>query len=290
MCPEWVREDRASSSALDGRTVRQGCFTSSFRLASPVRKRLTLSCNQGFGPQALVSSRLLPCPAPDGLKQNGLLSESVGVGYIERNWPPAFKDTGAWPLRGLRQNFLDGSLPRLLDPDSVLKQKIVEFVENGEFGLASGQESQGNFTRIWYQERPSADDVTFDSGTFLLTKAKAEQLRAPKVEPTPEPDPIWDLPTPPQPEPNPAPDGGHPGPEVPQKATLRLRGTVPMELWNSIGIRVLPKLKAGEEMNLSVNLSVQIDSDRLQNLEQEVKQALADLNLGEQVSISRDQQ
>ena len=50
------------------------------------------------------------------------------------------------------------------------------------------------------------------------------------------------------------------------------------------------KLKAGEEMNLSVNLSVQIDSDRLQNLEQEVKQALADLNLGDQVSISRDQQ
>ena len=224
------------------------------------------------------------------LKQNGLLSDSVGPGYIERNWPPAFKDTGAWPLRGLRQNFLDGSLTRLLDPDSVLKQKLVEFVETGEFGLASGQEGQGNFNRIWYQERPSADDVTFDSGTFLLTKTKAEQLRAPKVEPTPEPDPIWDLPTPPQPEPNPAPDGGHPGPEVPQKATFRLMGTVPMELWNSIGIKVLTKLKAGEEMNLSVNLSVQIDSDRFHNLEQEVKQALADLNLGDQVSMSRDPQ
>ena len=63
-----------------------------------------------------------------------------------------------------------------------------------------------------------------------------------------------------------------------------------MELWNSIGIRVLPKLKAWQEMNLSVNLSVQIDSDRLQSLEKEVKQALADLNLGEQVSMSRDQQ
>ena len=46
------------------------------------------------------------------------------------------------------------------------------------------------------------------------------------------------------------------------KVTLRLRGAVPMKLWNSIGIRVLPKLKAGEEMNLSVSLSVQIDSDR----------------------------
>ena len=222
------------------------------------------------------------------LKQNGLLSDSVGAGYIERNWPPAFKDTGAWHLRGLRQNFLDGSLTRLLDPDSVLKQRLVEFVETGEFGLASGQEGQGNFTRVWYQERLSADDVTFDSGTFLLTKAKAEQIRAPQVEPTPEPDPIWNDPSPPQPEPNPGPDGGQLDLEAPQKATLRLRGNVPMELWNSVGIRVLPKLKSGEEMNLSVNLSVQVDSDRLQNLEQEVKQALADLNLDKQVSISRD--
>ena len=128
--------------------------------------------------------------------------------------------------------------------------------------------------------------MTFDSGTFLFTKAKAEQLRAPRVGPTPEPDLIWDEPIPPQP--NSVPGGDRPGPEVPQKATLRLMGTVPMELWNSIGIRVLPKLKAGEGMNLSVNLSVQVDSDRLQNLEQEVNQALSDLNLSEHVSVSRD--
>ena len=31
---------------------------------------------------------------------------SVGAGYIERNWPPALKDAGAWPLASLRQSFL----------------------------------------------------------------------------------------------------------------------------------------------------------------------------------------
>ena len=41
---------------------------------------------------------------------------------------------------------------------------------------------------------------------------------------------IWDVPSPPQPEPNSVPGGDQPGPEVPQKATLRLMGTVPMEL------------------------------------------------------------
>ena len=34
------------------------------------------------------------------LKSEGLLSEPVGAGYIERHWPPAFKESGAWPLAG----------------------------------------------------------------------------------------------------------------------------------------------------------------------------------------------
>ena len=55
------------------------------------------------------------------LKSSALLNESVGAGYLDRNWPPALKDSGAWPLSSLRQSFLNGSLTRLLDPDAVLK-------------------------------------------------------------------------------------------------------------------------------------------------------------------------
>ena len=51
------------------------------------------------------------------MKSEALLNENVGAGYIDRNWPPAFKDTGAWPLTSLRQSFLDGSLTRLINPD-----------------------------------------------------------------------------------------------------------------------------------------------------------------------------
>jgi hypothetical protein len=70
------------------------------------------------------------------LKSEALLNESVGAGYIERSWPPALKDSGAWPLASLRQSFLNGSLTRLVDPDSTLRSKIVEFVARGDFGLA----------------------------------------------------------------------------------------------------------------------------------------------------------
>jgi hypothetical protein len=32
------------------------------------------------------------------LKGQGLLNETVGAGYIQRKWPPALSESGAWPL------------------------------------------------------------------------------------------------------------------------------------------------------------------------------------------------
>ena len=220
------------------------------------------------------------------LKSNALLNESVGAGYIERNWPPALKEAGTWPLSSLRQSFLNGSLTRLLDPDRVLRQKIIEFVQNGDFGLASGETAQGHFTRIWYREALSAEEVVFDSSTFLLTKVRAEQAKAPPEGPTqPEPVPMPDDQPEPDPVPNPATPGGQLDLPVPQKVTLRLRGTVPLESWNMVGIRILPKLRSGEALNLAVDLSVQVDSKMLQALEADVRQALTDLKLDDQVKI-----
>jgi len=51
------------------------------------------------------------------LKSESRLNESVGASYLERNWPAAFKESGAWPMASLRKCFLDGSLTRLVDPD-----------------------------------------------------------------------------------------------------------------------------------------------------------------------------
>ena len=121
------------------------------------------------------------------LKSEELLNEFVGAAYIERNWPPALKESAAWPLVSLRQSFLNGSLTRLVDPDAILKTKIVEFVDRGDFGLASGRELDGNYERVWFEELVSPDDVAFDAGVFLLRKDSAKAL---KVGPSPEPVPV----------------------------------------------------------------------------------------------------
>ena len=86
------------------------------------------------------------------LKTEALLNESVGAGYIDRHWPPAFNEAATWPLPSLRQSFLTGALTRLIDPDAILRRQIVDFVSRGDFGLGSGAKPDGGFERLWYRE------------------------------------------------------------------------------------------------------------------------------------------
>ncbi len=222
------------------------------------------------------------------LKSEALLNDTVGAGYIGRNWPPALKNAGAWPLTSLRQSFLNGALTRLIDPDAVLRRRIVAFVAEGEFGLASGDKGDGQYERLWYAEPVGADEVAFESGVFLLTKAKAEQLRVTPddtkpLQPDIQPEPTDTNGTDTVPDPGgtqigfPIPTGG--------KSTLRLRGTVPREVWNRLGRTILPKLSSGDDLSVGIEFSVSVDAGRAQSLQLELQQALADLDLQDQVSV-----
>jgi hypothetical protein len=221
------------------------------------------------------------------LKSAALLNESVGAGYIERNWPPALKESGAWPLASLRQSFLNGSLTRLLDPDTTLRGKIVEFVGRGDFGLASGQKGDGTYERVWFQEPVTADEVAFESGVFLLTKTKAQALKAGVPTPTPGPQP---QPGPPVPGPGPGPEpepGPGPAPRV-QTKTIRLVGAVPPEVWNRLGTKVLPKLRSGSDLKVGVDFSVTVNRDVAGSLTADLRQILDDLGLADKVRLDEE--
>ena len=229
------------------------------------------------------------------LRSGALLNESVGAGYIDRHWPPAFMDTGAWPLTSLRQSFLNGALTRLMDPDAVLCRQIVEFVSKGDFGLASGHRDDGGFERLWYAELIRAEEVVFEADVYLLTKAKAEQLRgtgdsarpqpvltpSPGTEPDPKPESGFVL------EPNPVYLPAVPTVQAGQKTTLRLAGTVPSEVWNMLGRKLLPKLRSGKDLNVGVEFSVSVDAVLVNNFEAELRQILADLGLSDHVQLER---
>ena len=217
------------------------------------------------------------------LKSEALLNESVGAGYIERNWPPALKETGAWPLASLRQSFLNGSLTRLVDPDTTLKFKIVEFVARGDFGLASGQKADGAYERTWFQEMVAPDEVSFEAGVFLLRKATAGALKAGQpvaLLPTQEPEP-----RPKTPAPEPGPPTG-PGSELTASTrTLRLSGSVPPEIWNRLGTKILPKLRSGSDLKIGIEFSVTVSDDSANSLATDLRQILQELALTETVKV-----
>ena len=216
------------------------------------------------------------------LKSQALLNESVGAGYIERNWPPALKESGAWPLASLRQSFLNGALTRLPDPDGVLKNKIPDFVLNGDFGLASGPRPDGTYDRLWFGEPVTPDEVGFEAGVFLLTKAKGAALKG-GVRPEPEEKKDIKLGDEDEDETKKESRGETPG----GTTTLRLVGTVPSEVWNKIGTKFIPKLRSGSELKIGVEFSILLDGRQAQTLELEIRQILDDLGLTGQIRLEK---
>jgi len=216
------------------------------------------------------------------MKSEALLNDSVGAGYIERNWPPALMDSGAWPTVSLRQSFLDGSLTRLVDPDTILRSRIIEFVGRGDFGLASRRRADGSFERVWFKEAVMPDEVTFEPDVYLLRKAVAERRIG-------------------APAPLPAESGASqtaPSAEVPEQlgaptstramTTIRLVGTIPPEVWNRLGTRIVPKLRSANS-RISLDFSTTLDSAAARVLASEIRQILSDLGLGDRIRITEEE-
>lgn len=219
------------------------------------------------------------------LKSNSLLSESVGSGYIERNWPNALKESGAWPMSSLRQCFLNGSLMRLLDPDLILRNRLSEAILKGDFGFASGQLADGSFQRIWFNEAITLDEITFDSNVFLLIKARASELVSTST-PSPEP---------PQPEPSfltsgtPSTiDSGGKAPDeqsTPRKLKLQISGEIPHEVWNRFGQKVLTKLRASAELKIRIDCEANMNAEVSASLRNDLEQIISDLGLSNNIRI-----
>jgi Protein of unknown function (DUF499) len=215
------------------------------------------------------------------LRQESLLSESVGAGYLDRNWPPALEDSGAWPLSSLRQAFVNGVLTRLLDPEKILRAKAVEFVERGEFGLASARRPDGTYDRVWFREAVAPDEITFDAEVFLLKKTAATRLKTPIVSERDEErvkrgvdDSIKER------------ESREREPQIlAGTRTLRLVGSITAEVWNRFGTRVIPKLRTGTDVRLGVDLSVTVDAQSAKQLEADLRQAVEDVGLGDTMKV-----
>jgi transposase len=69
--------------------------------------------------------------------------------------------------------------------------------------------------------------------------------------------------------------------------TLRLVGTIPPEVWNRLGTKVIPKLKAGADLSVGVEFSVSFNADIVSSTVAELRQILNDLGLEDRLKIKQ---
>jgi len=225
------------------------------------------------------------------LKSQALLNDSVGISYLERYWPHAFAQSGAWPLSCLRQSFLDGSLTRLIDPETVLRNKICDFVLRGEAGLKSAPNADGSGYRLWFKEDIDPSEIMFESEVCLIMASridpyiaiKKQRLRPEEKNTLPEQDI----------------QGPGAGTATPQDQTasqqdqlrmetIKLSGELPYELWNKFSRSALVKLNAnGDSVKILIEITATVERNRAGSTLSDIRQALEELNLSNCISVNK---
>ena len=69
--------------------------------------------------------------------------------------------------------------------------------------------------------------------------------------------------------------------------TLNLKGTIPPEMWNRLGTKLIPKLRSGSELKAEVSFSVSLDSKAVASFESELRQILEDLGLADKIRMEK---
>ncbi|HUY27669.1 MAG TPA: hypothetical protein VMV27_09640 [Candidatus Binataceae bacterium] len=69
------------------------------------------------------------------------------------------------------------------------------------------------------------------------------------------------------------------------KRRVQISGTISPEVWNRIGTKRVPKLRSGTNLEISVQFTLDLDAKDAAHVLQELKQALADLNLTDALPV-----
>ena len=72
-----------------------------------------------------------------------------------------------------------------------------------------------------------------------------------------------------------------------QTRTLHLVGTVPPEIWNRLGTKIIPKLKSGADLKIGVDFSITINAESARSIETDLRQVLEDLGLASKIKIEQ---
>ncbi len=125
------------------------------------------------------------------LKQEDLVSDSVGANQLIRYWPPALPE---WSTKSVRDAFYSSpKLPRLLKMDAV-KETISKGLDHGLLAYV-GKAPDGSYKPFIFKKSLPAAEIELSDDVYIIRKELAEEYLARGTVAPPPPE--GTLPTPP---------------------------------------------------------------------------------------------
>jgi len=206
------------------------------------------------------------------LRGDGDIEDAVSPGFLDRNWPPAFKE---WSTKSVRDAFFASpKFPRLLHSDS-LKDTITKGVENGMLGYV-GKKPDGTYSPFHWKSSLTAFDVELSGDMYIIQHETAEAYAEGKSVPKPEPPPPTKDPLPPK------------TPPIPPSAGVKRvnwHGDVPPQKWMNFYTKVLSKFAAQSGLKIGLNVEIAPEEGVSNQKVDEIKVALRELGLSDDVSL-----
>jgi hypothetical protein len=188
--------------------------------------------------------------------------------------------------------FASPQFPGLLNGD-VIKETIARGVGNGILGYI-GKAPSGGYEPFYYGAALSANDVEINDDMFIITKERAERYKAEQGRPALEPSP----------SPNDGEGGGSttvvipppsgsgsdisdmPPPGPPMVTNMKWSGEIPPQRWMNFYTKVLSKFATGQGLKLTLSVEVSPDGGIPVQKIEEVRVALRELALDDDVEIT----
>jgi hypothetical protein len=72
------------------------------------------------------------------------------------------------------------------------------------------------------------------------------------------------------------------------EAVLRVSGTIPAELWQRVGTKLIPKLRAGDGTTIRIEMKATFKAELASSAHMELQQTVNDLGVAATVVVSND--
>jgi hypothetical protein len=223
------------------------------------------------------------------LRQKDVIVDSVVANFLLRYWPPALPE---WSTKSVRDAFYASpKFPRLLNPDAI-KNTISKGLDAGVIAYV-GKTGTG-YEPFVYRKSMLPSEIEIGDDVFIITKEAAEKYVAAQSQPEPAKaqQETQMLPGGPSsdivkdgPPAAPAPAANEPATEVPG---FTWAGLVPYQKWSNLYMKVLSKFASPGALTIHVSVDVRPKDGVSKAKIDEVKVALRELGLDENVKLERE--